>query len=209
MKTVWEYIDQNKRQLAGHPVFLRMRDAGTDPRQRQLALAGMAAMLARLLAVVECDSGSDPVTLRPLSHRLVRLVWLARDAVRPAVLRAMQQSCEMLWAYLSKLSECPAVDPGPALQILARWELVRERLWPAGSAESLADVVLDEGLRQQALNLIDAVFELVEGGCDDLLFSCAPTDDAVWAALPASRSSGADSSSCRARGLEAEALPGR
>jgi hypothetical protein len=93
----------------------------------------------------------------------------------------MEQSCEMLWAYLAKLCECDAADPGPALRTVAEWELVRERLRPAAGAEALAVVVLDEELRQQALYLIDAVFELVEGGCDDLLFSCAPTDDAVWA----------------------------
>lgn len=195
MKTVLEYIDQNKRQLSDHPLFVRLRDTGIEPLQRQLALVGMAAMLAKLIEVVECDSSTDAVRLRLLSHRLVRLVWLARDAVRPTVLLAMQQSCELLWAYLSKLCKCSAVDPGPALQTLARWELVRERLRSAGGAETTAVTVLDEDMRRQAQNLIDAVFELVEGGCDELLFSCAPTDDAIWAALPASRSSGADSSS--------------
>ena len=183
MKTVLEYIDDNKHQLTKHPLFVRLRDGGTEARQRQLALTGMAAMLDKVVPVVECGCGQDAGTFRPLSHRLVRLVWLAHDAVRPAVLCAMEQSCETLGAYLSKLCECETAEPGPALQTVAQWELVRERLWLAGSAQTLAVVVLDAALRQQALNLIDAVFELVEGGCDDLLFSIAPTDDAVWAGL--------------------------
>lgn len=184
MKSVLEYIDHNKHQLTEHALFVRLRDGGTPPRQQQLALDGMAAMLAKLVPVVECGYDRETGTLRPLSHRFVHLVWLARDAVRPAVLWAMVQSCEVLCAYLCKLCECDTADPGSALQTLAEWELVRERLRPACAAQALAVVVLDENLRQQALNLVDAVFELVEGGCNDLLYSSAPTDDAVWASMP-------------------------
>ncbi len=187
MKTVLEYIDDNKRLLARHPMLVRLRRGTIETAQRQAALVAMAAMLARLVPVVECGSCESAVTWRPLSHRLVHLVWLANDAVRPAVLRAMEQSCEMLCAYLSKLCECEPTDPRPAQPVLAQWELFRERPRPGGSAEALATVVLDESLRQQALNLIDAVFELVEGGFDDMLFSCEPFDEAVWAGLRACR----------------------
>lgn len=165
MKTVLEYIDLNKQQLAGHRVFVRLRGGGIALGQRQRLLVAMADLLADLCKVAELRHRSVQVSFRPLAARLAQLVDLADDAARPAVWRAVDQAGEMLSAYLSKLAECDAVVPDPALQTLAAWDIVRLGMRPVVSTDAL-----DETLCQRAMNLVDAVFELVEGGCDGLPF---------------------------------------
>lgn len=173
MKTVLHSIDHNKHQLVRHPLFQRLR-SGTQPQQQQRLLIALAAMVTDMTPVLSRGTGSDLATLRPSSQRLLRLIWLAPGAIRPAVLNAVAQAGRMLSAYLAKLCECEAMVPGPALQSLAAWDHADEQLHLSLKADAWTDTKLNEPLRQQAMNLIDAVFELVEGGCDDGLQKFKP-----------------------------------
>ncbi len=182
MNTILEYIDHNRRDLGEHPLFVGLRQGRPARPQRPALLVAMTSMLAEVALVVGGTADEDIAPTRPLAHRLMRLVALAHAATRPAVLHAVGQSGQLLSAYVSKLGECEFVDPGRSLRVVDAWERACERARPRGTAQ--ASPVLDDDLRQQAMNLVDAVFEVVESGCFDVLGRVEPIGSAVGSLCP-------------------------
>lgn len=126
------------------------------------------------------------VCSRMLAHRLANLVWNAKPAVRLAIVEAIEETGNVLFALTSKLALAIERDEGILLRYLGEFHFRLESGHAMNNDHAvLAQIALDDATRAQALEAADLVFGWFEGWTDELLrFAMAarsPLHD-TWAA---------------------------
>ncbi|MBC7939440.1 MAG: hypothetical protein H7Z19_06685 [Chitinophagaceae bacterium] len=120
---------------------------------------------------------------RLLSHRLAHLIWGASPAVRLAVVEAIEETGNVLFALTTKLARRHTATSGVELRYLGEFHFQLESGHAMNNDHAdLAAITLDESSRGDAMQRVDAVFELFTGWADELLsfaLSRQPHESAV------------------------------
>jgi hypothetical protein len=103
--------------------------------------------------------GEETVQSRLLAHRLAHLVWGATPVVRLAVLEAIEETGNVLFALTTELAKVVEADSGTELRYCGEFHFKLE----SGHAMNndhveLARIELDAAAREDALRRVDAVF---------------------------------------------------
>jgi hypothetical protein len=107
---------------------------------------------------------------RLLSHRLAHLIWGATPAVRLAVVEAIEETGNVLFALTTRLAQAHTARTGIELRYLGDFHFQLESGHAMNKEHAeLAAITLDEASRRDALQRADSVFELFAGWTDELL----------------------------------------
>ncbi len=124
------------------------------------------------------------VRSRMLSHRLAHLIWLGTPAVRLAVVEAIEETGNVLFALTTRLAGAIERDSGVELRYCGEFHYRLETGHAMnGDHAELARIELSEIERADAIGRVDAVFDLFTGWTDELLAYAesprAPATDVV------------------------------
>ena len=107
---------------------------------------------------------------RLLSHRLAHLIWGATPTVRLAVVEAIEETGNVLFALTTQLAQRWQRDTGAELRYLGEFHLALESGHAMNNEHAeLARVEIDTEARRDALQRVDQVFDLFEGWTEELL----------------------------------------
>jgi hypothetical protein len=107
---------------------------------------------------------------RMLSHRLAHLVWLASPAVRLAVVEAIEETGNVLFALTAQVARDVETQIGDELRYLGDFHFALESGHAMNNDHAeLAAIELNDADRADALRRVDAVYALFEGWVDELL----------------------------------------
>lgn len=103
--------------------------------------------------------GEETVQNRLLSHRLAHLIWGASPAVRLAVLEAIEETGNVLFALTTDLASTIQTDSGTELRYCGEFHFRLESGHAMNSDHAaLAQIELDPGQRDDAMHRVDQVF---------------------------------------------------
>ncbi len=107
---------------------------------------------------------------RMLSHRLTHMVWLASPAVRLAVVEAIEETGNVLFALTAALARQVGPQIGHELRYLGDFHFALESGHAMNNDHAeLAAIDLGDADRADALRRVDTVFELFADWTDELL----------------------------------------
>lgn len=107
---------------------------------------------------------------RLLSHRLAHLIWGATPTLRLAVVEAIEETGNVLFALTARLAAAVERDSGVELRYLGEFHFQRESGHAMNNDHAeLATIVLDEAARADALRRVDQVFDDFAAWTDELL----------------------------------------
>ncbi len=107
---------------------------------------------------------------RMLSHRLTHLVWLASSPVRLAVVEAIEETGNVLFALTAQVAREVEAEIGEPLRYLGDFHFALESGHAMNNEHAeLAAIELTDADRADALRRVDTVYELFEGWVDELL----------------------------------------
>ena len=107
---------------------------------------------------------------RLLSHRLAHLVWSATPAVRLAVVEAIEETGNVLFALTTRLAEAHTRETGEELRYLGEFHFKLESGHAMNSEHAeLAAIELHGDARGAALLAANQVFDLFEDWTEELL----------------------------------------
>ena len=112
----------------------------------------------------------DLVQNRLLAHRLAHLIWSSTSTVRLAVVEAIEETGNVLFAATARLADQYRQVTGVELRYLGEFHFGRE----SGHAmnvehAALAAIELDDTTRQLAIDRVDQVFDWFRDWTDELL----------------------------------------
>jgi hypothetical protein len=107
---------------------------------------------------------------RLLSHRLAHLIWGATPAVRLAVVEAIEETGNVLFALTTRLAQAHTEHTGVELRYLGEFHFRLESGHAMNNDHAeLAAISLDDASRRDAIARADQVFEWFGGWTDELL----------------------------------------
>lgn len=124
---------------------------------------------------------------RLLAHRLAHLVWSTPPVVRLAIIEAIEETGNVLFALTARLAADFQLTTGTELRYCGEFHFQRESGHAMNSDHAtLATIALDESTRKQAIECVDLVFQWF-GDCTSELLRYAlaklEQDDAQAAVL--------------------------
>jgi hypothetical protein len=107
---------------------------------------------------------------RLLSHQLAHLIWGATPAVRLAVIEAIEETGNVLFALTTQLAQAYTARTGVELRYLGEFHFQLESGHAMNNDHAeLAAITLDESSGQDAIARADQVFAWFEGWIHELL----------------------------------------
>lgn len=135
--------------------------------------------------------GQDTVQSRVLAHRLAHLVWGARPVVRLAVIEAIEETGNVLFALTTRLARTMQDETGLDLRYCGEFHFQRESGHAMNNEHAeLAQIALEAADREDALQRTDEVFAAFTDWTHELL-RYAQTNTAAAHAIPAPMTAGA------------------
>lgn len=116
---------------------------------------------------------------RLLGHRLAHLVWSTPPVVRLAIIEAIEETGQVLFALTARLAADFQASTGTELRYCGEFHLQRESGHAMNSDHAtLAAIVLDDSTRQRAMECVDLVFQWFGEWTGELLrFAQAKLDE--------------------------------
>jgi hypothetical protein len=106
---------------------------------------------------------------RLLSHELAHLIWGATPAVRLAVIEAIEETGNVLFALTSKLAQAYTAETGVELRYLGEFHFQLESGHAMNNDHAeLVQLALSDADREDALVRVERVYDLFEGWADEL-----------------------------------------
>jgi hypothetical protein len=107
---------------------------------------------------------------RLLSHRLAHLIWTSPPVLRLAIIEAIEETGNVLFALTSKLAKSVEEETGVELRYCGEFHFQLESGHAMNNDHArLAAIELDEGSRQHALECTDLVFAWFSDWTNELL----------------------------------------
>jgi hypothetical protein len=107
---------------------------------------------------------------RLLSHQLAHLIWKSSPSVRLAVVEAIEETGNVLFALTTRLAQAYTQQTGVELRYLGEFHFRLESGHAMNNEHAeLARIALEPAARNEAFERVDAVFDLFAGWTDELL----------------------------------------